>query len=267
MVMLGHFEIGRLIVAALLGFYGVVLVFSKDAVMSSWLHGVGLAIHEGGHYFVFALAPEFLMVLGGSLTQCVLPALFVFQFWRTRQQFAMFATMFWVGYNLLDTAIYIGDARVRLLPLLFGEDSIHDWHYILSALNMLSLDTFFAGVVWVLGSLNILVSVLGCTWFSQGDQIELPWLMPKAPEKTPVSSLRNLGERSGRLLAQLGIQTQADLETYGALEAYLALVEKQLTQPSKSLLLALYGAVTNQDWQRINRVDKERLFKQAGLLE
>lgn len=265
--MLGRFEIGRLMVAGLLGFYGLVLVSSRDAVMNSWLHGVGLAIHEGGHYFVFALAPEFLMVLGGSLTQCLLPFLFVVQFWWTRQQFAMFATLSWVGYNLLDTAIYIGDARARVLPLLFGENSIHDWHYILSALNMLPLDTFFAGLVWVFGVLNIVVAVLGCVWFAQGDRAPLPWQAVKDPSTTPVSSLRNLGARSERLLAGIGVTTQAELEQYGALEAYLALVKAKIAQPSRSLLLALYGAVTNQDWQRINRVEKEKLFEKAGLLE
>jgi TfoX C-terminal domain len=267
MVMFGRFEVGRLIAAALLGIYGVVLVFSRDAVMQSWLHNVGLAIHEGGHYFVFALAPEFLMILGGSLTQCVLPMLFVFQFWRTGQQFATFATLFWVGYNLLDTAIYIADARARALPLLFGEDSIHDWHYILSALNMLSLDGFFGALTWGFGSLCIAVSVLGCVWFAQGDLTPLPWQMPKDPEKLPVSSLPNLGAKSAKLLAQIGIHTKADLDQFGALEAYQSLLEQQLTKPSRSLLLSLYGAVTNQEWQKINRVDKEKLLRKAGLLE
>jgi hypothetical protein len=267
MVMFGRFEVGRLIAAGLLAIYGVVLVFSRDAVMQSWLHNVGLAIHEGGHYFVFALAPEFLMVLGGSLTQGVLPMLFVFQFWRTRQQFAVFATMFWVGYNLLDTAIYIADARARELPLLFGEDSIHDWHYILSALNMLSLDGFFGAITWGFGSLCILLSVLGCVWFAQGDLTPMPWQMPLDPERQPISSLPNLGAKSAKLLAQIGIHSRADLEEYGALEAYQALVAQQLSPPSRSLLLALYGAVTNQDWQKINRVDKEKLLQKAGLLE
>jgi hypothetical protein len=267
MFMLGRFEVGRLIAAGLLGFYGMVLVLSRDAVMQSWLHGVGLAIHEGGHYFVFALAPEFLMVLGGSLTQCLLPMLFVGYFWYTRQQFATFATLFWVGYNLLDTAIYIADARARQLPLLFGENSIHDWHYILSALNLLSLDGFFGAATWVFGSLCILVSVLGCAWFAQGDLTPLPWQAPTDPERQPVSSLPNLGAKSAALLAQIGIHSRADLEAYGALEAYQRLVAEQITPPSRSLLLALYGAVTNQEWQKINRVDKEKLLQKAGLLE
>ncbi len=266
MVKFGRFEVGRLLFAAILGLYGVVLVFNPSAVMSSWLHGVGLAIHEGGHYFVFALAPEFLMVLGGSLTQCVLPSLFVLQFWWTRQKFAVYATLFWVAYNLLDTAIYIGDARARVLPLLFGENSIHDWHYILSALNVLPADTFLATVVWLFGAALMAMSVLGCVWFAQGDHLELPWQQPKDPSQTPILRVRNLGARSAKLLAGIGIHTQADLETFGALEAYQVLVQTGTT-PSRSLLLSLYGAVTNQDWQKIHRIDQERLFAQAGLLE
>jgi hypothetical protein len=264
---LKRFELGRLIFAALLGLYSAFLILNREAVMSSWLHGVSLAIHEAGHYFIFVWASEFLMILGGSLTQCVLPMLFVFQFWRTRQQFAMFATMFWVGYNVLDTAVYIADARAMLLPLLGGDNSIHDWNYLLDALNLLPFDGLIANVTWVIGSLCMIVSVLGCVWFAQGDQMPLPWQASKEPNLVPVSSLRNLGERSGRLLAGIGIKTQADLEAFGALEAYLALVAQKATQPSRSLLLALYGAVTDQDWQRINRVEKEKLFKQAGLLE
>jgi hypothetical protein len=267
MIKFGRFEVGRLFAAGLLGFYGMVLILSRDAVIQSWLHGVGLAIHEGGHYFVFALAPEFMMVLGGSLTQCLLPLLFVGYFWYTRQQFATFATLFWVGYNLLDTAIYIADARTRALPLLFGEDSIHDWHYILSTLNMLSLDGFLGTMTWGIGMLCMVVSVFGCAWFAQGDLTPLPWQMPTDPEHQPISSLPNLGAKSAVLLAQIGIHSRADLEAYGALEAYQRLLAEQLSPPSRSLILSLYGAVTNQDWQKINRVDKEKLLRKAGLLD
>ncbi len=264
---LKRFSVGRLIFAVILGAYSAYLVFNRDAVMSSWLHGVSLAIHEAGHYFIFAWAPPFLNILAGSLTQCVFPLLFIFSFWRTRQQFAVFATLFWFGYNLLDTAVYIADARAMLLPLLGGENVIHDWNYLLEALNLLPADTFIANVFWGFGSLCMAISFLGCVWFAQGDQTELPWHQSKDPSVVPVSSLRNLGERSGRLLERIGIQTQADLETFGALEAYMALREAEAIQPSRSFLLALYGAVTNQDWQKINRVDKEKLFQQAGLLD
>jgi hypothetical protein len=266
-MVLKRFEIGRLIFATVLLLYGAYLILNPEAVMSSWLHGVSLAIHEAGHYFIFVWASEFLMVLGGSLTQCVFPMFFVIYFWLYRQPYALFATLFWVGYNFLDTAVYIADARARLLPLLGGDNSIHDWHYLLSALNLLPADGLIAGIAWGIGSLCMIISVLGCVWYAQGDQTRLPWQPSTDPSLVPVSSLRNLGERSGQLLSSIGIQTQTDLETFGALEAYLALVEQRKTQPSRSLLLALYGAVTNQDWQRINRVDKEKLFKQAGLNE
>ncbi len=264
---LKRFAVGRLVFAALLGAYSVFLIFNPDAVMSSWLHGVSLVIHEAGHYFIFAWAPPFLNILAGSLTQCVFPLLFMFSFWRSGQQFAVFATLFWFGYNVLDTAVYVADARAMLLPLLGDEGVIHDWNYLLNALNLLPADGFIAGVLWIFGSFYMVLSFLGCVWFAQGDQTAFPWQMPKDPSVLPVSKLRNLGERSGKLLASIGIQTQADLEEYGALEAYQALVDTKATLPSRSLLLSLYGAVTNEDWQQINRVDKERLFNQAGLSE
>jgi hypothetical protein len=267
MVWLKRFAVGRLVFAAILGAYSAFLIFSPDAVMSSWLHGVSLVIHEAGHYFIFAWAPPFLNILAGSLTQCVFPLLFMFSFWRTGQQFAVFATLFWFGYNLLDTAVYVADAQAMQLPLLGGENVIHDWNYLLNALNLLPADGFIAGIHWVFGSLSMVLSFLGCVWFAQGDQTPLPWQMPKDPSVLPASKLRNLGERSGKLLASIGVHTQADLEEYGALEAYKTLVDTKATLPSRSLLLSLYGAVTNQDWREINHVDKEKLFNQAGLLD
>ena len=159
---LKRFLVGRLIFAALLGAYSAYLIFNREAVMSSWLHGVSLAIHEAGHYFIFAWAPPFLNILAGSLTQCVFPLLFIFSFWRTRQQFAVFATLFWFGYNLLDTAIYVADARAMLLPLLGGQAVIHDWNYLLDELNLLPADGFIANIFWVFGSLCMAVSFFGC---------------------------------------------------------------------------------------------------------
>ena len=54
--------------------------------------------------------------------------------------------------NLLNVARYIGDARAQELPLLGGEDSIHDWWYLLINWDLLPRDltiarwVHFAGV-------------------------------------------------------------------------------------------------------------------------
>ncbi len=266
MVRVRGFEVGRLGLALLVALYGAQFVLNRDATIASFLHNVALPIHEGGHYFVFALAPEFLMVLGGSLTQCVLPFLFVAYFWRSHQRFAACITLFWAAFNLIDTAVYIADSRARLLPLLFGEDSIHDWNYLLSALGWLGADQFLAGVVQAFGTFCYLVSVVGGVWYAQPDMDRWWWQREPDPERLAVARLRNIGARSAALLEQIGVHTRGDLVNLGALEAYRQLRETG-TKPSFSLLYALHGAITDRDWNRLTDREKSYLREEAEALE
>ena len=122
------------------------------------LDDLDLAVHEAGH-LVFSAFGETATVLGGSLFQVIVPAVFVGYFARTRQRYAAAATLSWVGVNLLNVARYVGDARAQQLPLLGGEDSIHDWWYLLINWDLLRQDlviarwVLFAGVVAFLSSL------------------------------------------------------------------------------------------------------------------
>jgi hypothetical protein len=122
------------------------------------LDDLDLAVHEAGH-LVFSAFGETATVLGGSLFQVIVPAVFVGYFARTRQRYAAAATLSWVGVNLLNVARYVGDARTQQLPLLGGEDSIHDWWYLLINWDLLRQDlviarwVHFAGVVAFLSSL------------------------------------------------------------------------------------------------------------------
>ena len=122
------------------------------------LDDLNLAVHEAGH-LVFSAFGETATVLGGSLFQVLVPAVFVGYFARTRQRYAAAVTVSWVGVNLLNVARYIGDARAQQLPLLGGEDSIHDWWYLLINWDLLRQDltiarwVHFAGVVAFLSSL------------------------------------------------------------------------------------------------------------------
>ena len=122
------------------------------------LDDLDLAVHEAGH-LVFSAFGETATVLGGSLFQVIVPAVFVGYFARTRQRYAAAATLSWVGVNLLYVARYVGDARAQQLPLLGGEDSIHDWWYLLINWDLLRQDlvisrwVHFAGVVAFLSSL------------------------------------------------------------------------------------------------------------------
>ena len=252
------FKLERLIGAVIIAVWGIGFVLNRDTTMVSFLHHASLAIHEGGHYLVFAWAPEFLMVLGGSLTQVVMPLLFVAYFWRSNQRYAACITLFWVSFNLLDTAVYIADSRAMLLPLLFGEDSIHDWHYVLSALGWLNADQLIAGLVHALGAVSYAVSVAGGVWFAQGDDRDWWWQKVIKLENQPVIQLRNLGRRSAALLHNIGIHTRGDLESIGAVGAYQRLLAGGV-KPSQSLLYALHGAITDRDWNALASSEKAQL--------
>jgi hypothetical protein len=89
------------------------------------------------------------------------PLAFVAYFARTKQRYAASVTMAWVGVNLLNVARYVGDARAQELPLLGGEDSIHDWWYLLINWDLLPRDTVIARWVHFFGVVAFLTSVLG----------------------------------------------------------------------------------------------------------
>ena len=124
------------------------------------LDDLNLAVHEAGH-LVFSGFGETMTILGGSLFQVIVPAAFVGYFAKTRQRYAAGATMAWVGVNLLNVSHYIGDARAQELPLLGGEDSIHDWWYLLINWDLLPRDTAIARWVHFFGVVAFLSAVIG----------------------------------------------------------------------------------------------------------
>src|SRR5687768_12359798 len=126
------------------------------------LDDLNLAVHEAGH-LVFSGFGETLTILGGSAFQVIVPLAFVAYFARTKQRYAASVTMAWVGVNLLNVARYIGDARAQNLPLLGGEDTIHDWWYLLINWDLLPRDTVIARWVHFFGVVAFLGTLLaGC---------------------------------------------------------------------------------------------------------
>jgi len=130
------------------------------------LDDLNLAIHEAGH-LVFSAFGETMTILGGSLFQVIVPAAFVAYFVRTRQRYAAAVTMSWVAVNLLNVARYIGDARAQELPLLGGEDSIHDWWYLLINWDLLARDLTIARWVHFAGAVALLVALIGGGWYAR----------------------------------------------------------------------------------------------------
>lgn len=115
-----------------------------------FINGVNLMIHEAGHT-LFMVFGEFIYFLGGSLLQIVIPLIFATYFFLKRDIYACGIITMWVGQNIVEVARYAGDAIVMQIPLLGGENSIHDWNWILSTTNTLKYTSIIGSTFYGLG--------------------------------------------------------------------------------------------------------------------
>ena len=106
------------------------------------------------------------MIAGGSLFQVIMPLLFVGYFAYQRKFYSAALTLFWVGESILNVSVYAADSLALQLPLLGGSDSMHDWNYLLSSLNLLQATARVAGTIRVLGTLTIIGAGVGSFWFA-----------------------------------------------------------------------------------------------------
>jgi hypothetical protein len=121
----------------------------------SFMHLVNLPFHEAGHILLMPFG-DFMMSLGGSLLQVLLPIVCAWVFlFRQDDPFAASICVWWTGESLLDLSPYIDDARSLQLMLIGGPASEvegHDWEAILMALGWLHLDHFIARLSWGVGA-------------------------------------------------------------------------------------------------------------------
>ena len=161
----------RLVFLVAVALYGAVRLMTPDR----WdlLDDLNLAVHEAGH-LLFVPFGETMTVLGGSLFQVIVPAAFVVYFIRSRQRYAAAVTTVWVGQSLLNVARYIADARAQELPLLGGEDSIHDWWLLLTEHDLIASDTTIAGWVRLVAGAMMLAAI-GVAWMAtrNGDRSQV----------------------------------------------------------------------------------------------
>jgi len=138
--------------------------FRTWSIADSWslLDDIDLAIHEAGH-MVFMPFGEFMMVLGGSLFQVLVPAVFVAYFARQRQWFSAFFVLMWVGQSLFNLSYYIADARARELPLITGDPTTHDWTWLLIQMQLLQHDVLIGDTVRLLAAICVLGGIAACT--------------------------------------------------------------------------------------------------------
>jgi len=124
-----------------------------------FLDGVNLIFHEAGHWFFF-WGPEFLVVLGGTLGQLLVPLVCLVAFLREARFASALVMLWWVGENFVNISIYAADARAQALPLLGGDAVGHDWAYLLAEVGLLSHDQIVGGVFYHTGVFLMLAAVL-----------------------------------------------------------------------------------------------------------
>ncbi len=147
----------KLAISALLLFYCLYYLHgSLVAPDTSWhfIDGVDLLIHEAGHV-VFSPFGYFIYILGGSLMQVLLPAIFVGYFITRQQFYSASLVMYWVGINFINVSVYAGDAIARQLPLITGDPADHDWHQLLSILGWLPHTDLVSHVILSFGLISI----------------------------------------------------------------------------------------------------------------
>ena len=112
------------------------------------LSGVDLVVHEAGHALT-AWAPPLLCSLAGSVAQVGVPLALAAYFAGRRDRFAVIVLIAWSAESTHNVAVYVADAQLMLLPLV-GDDGSgagHDWHNILTELDLLASTSLVAGAV------------------------------------------------------------------------------------------------------------------------
>lgn len=153
--------LGRGIVYFVFLLWGLSFIFSGIdwvKIGGSFMHNINLPFHEFGHV-LFGPFGTFMMFLGGSLFQVVLPLIVLGAFIKKKDNFAASIMLWWGGQNFIDISPYIADAKSRALPLVFGAgEAAHDWGNLLSMMGVvdsarfLAVTSFGIGAVLMTGS-------------------------------------------------------------------------------------------------------------------
>jgi hypothetical protein len=151
----------KVIVALSAGAYFLNYALQTDGWI--FLNNADLIIHEAGHVIFWPFG-AFMHILGGSLNQVLVPIIFVVYFYTQKQFYSAALTLFWVGENLIYVATYAGDAVKMQLPLLGGDNVIHDWNWLLTYTGQLNHTDQIAGTIKTLGILTIVAATIWATY-------------------------------------------------------------------------------------------------------
>jgi len=160
----------RVALLAAFAVWGLVLIsldYRSGEMASSFLHGPLLLFHEAGHV-LFRLFGEWMMFVGGTLGQLLVPTLIVVAFlWKNRDPFGAAVGLWLLGVSLLDVAPYMHDAldpQLMLLSGATGEDGGHDWIYLFKSIGLLQHAPLIGALTHKLGALVLLLALAWAAW-------------------------------------------------------------------------------------------------------
>jgi len=118
------------------------------------LDNADLFVHEMGH-LVFAPFGAPLRMAGGTLLQVLVPLGLAVYAYSYEYRIATQLFVFWLGHNFINISVYAADAQARALPLVSlaggGDNTMHDWYWMLSGLGLLQWDAQIGIAFWILG--------------------------------------------------------------------------------------------------------------------
>ena len=133
---------------------------------SQFLHMILLPFHEAGHYAIFRWFGDFIMTLGGTLGQHLMPIVFgVALLWKHRDPFGAAMCLWLLGFSTIDMAVYMYDAFDPKLMLLGGmtgaESDGHDWQNLFGDMGLLRRAR---GIGRFFGVVGMLVMLAALAW-------------------------------------------------------------------------------------------------------
>jgi hypothetical protein len=138
----------------------------QTTVMNQWhfIDSVNLVMHEAGH-LLFIPFGHFMAVAGGSLLQVIIPLVFFAYFAFQGQRNSAAVMLLWTATSIFGVAHYSNDAMKMQLPLLGGDNSIHDWNYLLIETGMLRHTNAVATAINFIGFMSVVIAV-GLSWLT-----------------------------------------------------------------------------------------------------
>lgn len=136
---------------------------------SFFLHAILLPFHEAGHYAIFRWFGAFIMTLGGTLAQLLMPLILAGALLIKRRDPFGAALFCWLlGFSTIDMAIYMYDAFDPKLMLLGGqtgqESDGHDWQNLFGDMGLLRRARGIGRFFGFVGMLMMLAALAWAAW-------------------------------------------------------------------------------------------------------